>query len=109
MVKRYSRFFRGGFIAVICAALQSQVFAFDVQLNKKGLVNGTVSMSKPSGVGGTDVAAELGISGASATISAQANTGYEFEKWTVSIMHSTGTKTLTITDNPYKITYSDFD
>lgn len=109
MVKRFSRFFRGGFIAVICAALQSQVFAFTVQLNKSGLVNGTVSMSKPSGVGGTDVAAHLESSGASATISAQANTGYEFEKWTVSIMHSTGTKTLTITDNPYKITYSDFD
>jgi uncharacterized BrkB/YihY/UPF0761 family membrane protein len=49
MVKRFSRFFRGGFIAVICAALQSQVFAFTVQLNKSGLVNGTVSMAKASG------------------------------------------------------------
>lgn len=109
MAKGFSRFFRGGFIAVICAALQSQVFAFPVQLNNKGLVNGTVSMSKSSGVEGTDVVAFLESSASSATISAQANAGYAFEKWTVSITYSSGTKTSTVTDNPYKITYSDFD
>ncbi|MBO5774524.1 MAG: InlB B-repeat-containing protein [Kiritimatiellae bacterium] len=112
MVKRFSRFFRGGFIAVICAALQSQVFAFTVQLNKNGLANGTASISKSPGASATEVlAVSLVSAGDIATLSAQPNTGYELDKWTITITFSNGdsAKTLTVTDNPYKITYNEFN
>ena len=110
MVKRFSRFFRGGFIAVICAALQSQVFAFSVQVIKKDLVGGTVSIKKfPVDTSGTDVVVHLNSSGETATVDATPNEGYQFEKWEILVQTTQGLKTSYVNTLQHAIAYEDYD
>ena len=107
MAGKYSRFFRSGFIAVIAAVFQLQLFAFSVQVNQTGSVNGTVSLTSAS-VGGTSVSTYLS-SGQSATIKAVPNNGYQFQAWTISVATTAG-KSYSLSSNTadYQIKYDDF-
>ena len=79
MAGKYSRFLRSGFIAVIVATFQLQLFAFSVQVNHTGSVNGTVSLT-----GGNSTHIDLST-GQNTTIKAVPNNGYQFQKWTISV------------------------
>ncbi|MBS7286012.1 MAG: InlB B-repeat-containing protein [Kiritimatiellae bacterium] len=111
MAGKYSRFLRSGFIAVIAAVFQLQLFAefpVPVQVNQIGSVNGTVSLTSTS-PGGTQVSTHLS-SGQSATIKAVPNNGYQFQKWTISVATKAGNKySLSPTTADYQIKYDDFN
>ena len=110
MAGKYSRFFRSGFIAVIAAVFQLQLFAFSVQVIKQNLVDGTVSIKKfPVDASGTDVAVHLNSSGETATIDATPNEGYQFDKWEILVQTTQGLKTSYVNTPQYAIAYKDYD
>ena len=103
MAGKYSRFLRSGFIAVIVATFQLQLFAFSVQVNHTGSVNGTVSLT-----GGNSTYIYLS-SGQNTTIKAVPNNGYQFKNWTISVATTAGTQySLSPTTADYQIKYDDF-
>ena len=108
MAGKYSRFLRSGFIAVIAAVFQLQLFGgvqrFQVQLNQKGSPNGDVSLSPSSG---NSISTPLDPGGAT-TIKAVPHNGYEFEKWTLTIFLP-GESTVAYADtSQYQIKFEDF-
>ena len=104
MAGKYSRFLRSGFIAVIVATFQLQLFAFSVQVNHTGSVNGTVSLT-----GGNATHIDLSR-GQNTTIKAVPNNGYQFQKWTISVTTTAGKNySLSPTTADYQIKYNDFN